>query len=95
MIPTLVVSLMLLVLFTWNLLRAFQAWRHYSDVRSLRFMVQAVMLFASAIGLSLGALALRDPNQVNAVDAMRFAIGFMRSVLLIGGIYLLVSWRRR
>jgi hypothetical protein len=88
-----VISAILVALFTWHLWRAGRAWRDYADVRSLRYAVQALLLFAGAIGLSLGAYAVNDPD--NGTAMLQFSLGFMRSVLLIGGIYLLVSWRRR
>ena len=95
MIVTIVVNVLLLSLFGWHLLRAYRTWQDYADVRSLRYAVQALLLLIGAVGLSLGAVVVQDPDQGAAIQSMRFIIGFSRSVLLIGGIYLLASWRRR
>ena len=95
MIGSAAVSVILLLIFGVHLVWAVKAWRLYSDVRSLRYAVQAVMLFVGSLGLAVGAIALQENDSTAAISLLQLTIGFSRSVLFIGGVYLIISWRRR
>jgi hypothetical protein len=86
-------SLLLLGLFGWHAWQAWRSWARFGDVRSLRYLVTAVMLLAGAMGLSVGALLVID-RAPEAEAWLQAIVGASRVVLLIGGIYLVLSWRR-
>lgn len=95
MMFSLALSLALLGLFGANLFMAFRSMHRFADERGLRGFVSALMLFAGAVGLALGAYALRYAPPESVLQIITFLIGMSRAVLLIGGIFLLLTWRTR
>lgn len=95
MITSSIVSLVLLWVFGWQVVLSWRSWLDFRDVRALRGVVKALMLLAGAMGLALGSYVLHATDPVTGIVVLRYLIGASRSALLIGGIYLLLTWRRR
>ena len=95
MIPSYAVSVALVGIFGWHLWLSVRSMRLYDDVRALRYVITAGMLFLGSAGLAIATYALRSGNSGQTIQALSVMVGFSQAILVIGGLYLVISWRRQ
>lgn len=87
------VSLVLVVCWLDNLARSTRLWMRYTDARSFRAWLIAVLLALAALSFLGGAIAVYlIPELLPIVRSLGLII---RGAFLVVGIFTFVSWRRR
>ena len=88
----LILTLLVLYLWTDNLLRSYRLWNTYKDARSFRAFLIGFMIELGALAFLFGAVAAIVPE---FIIASRFFGLMVTGALLVVGVFSFVSWRRR
>lgn len=79
------------MMWAYHFLRAYGKWRRERDARSSRNFIIAVMLFVATATIFAAVLGRIWPG---LIDLVRFFGYIVRGMLVVGGIYVIWSWRK-